>query len=111
MRSFAETFPNNEELTIEPEIEEVVEEPVEEVVEEIPESEVSGYKFGKVIGGSLNLRSEPSTDSQILKILPIDTQVNYKGKKEEIGEFVKVRVEEFDEDGFVMDKFIEWDED
>ena len=79
----------------------------EEIVEE--PKEISSFHFGKVINGSLNLRLEPSKDAQIIKILPVDTQVNYKGIKEEIDGFVKVRVEEFDEDGFVMDEFIAWD--
>lgn len=109
MKSLAEKFPNSDEITIEPEVEEI-EEVIEEPAEEVAEPEVSGLKFGKVIGGSLNLRKGPSTDSEVILVLPEDTLVHFKGEKEEVDGFVKVKVEEFIVDGYVMDKFIEWDE-
>ena len=93
---------------------EFVEEPVEEIVIEevsIEEPESKGITFGKVINGSLNLRKGPSKDSDIIMILPEDTLVHYKGDKEEINGFTKVKIEEFIADGYVMDEFIKWDED
>lgn len=92
------------------ELEAIEEEIVEEVIEEeISEPEESSFHFGKVINGSLNLRAEPSKEAAIVKVLPNGTQVNYKLDKEEINGFVKVRVEEFDAEGFVMSEFIEWE--
>lgn len=82
--------------------EEVTEEPVKETpVEDIPIPKVSKKKekFGKVVGGSLNVRKTPG--GEIIKAISDNENVTIDS---EDGDWYKISVPV---EGYVMKKFIE----
>lgn len=80
-----------------------IDEVVETTVEETMEMRTSSLETGVVTCHSLNVRKEPSTDSEILRIIPKDMEVKIL---EDVNEtWYKVRIPEI-KTGFCMKEFI-----
>lgn len=75
--------------------------------EEIP-APVDRFVNGTVVGGSLNLRKEPSTSAEILEVLRQGTIIAAKNPVSG-AEWVEVETPAM-EKGFVMAKHVKWDE-
>ena len=63
---------------------------------------------GGVIGGALNLRAEPAPGAKVLLTLPTGTVLSIKEPKKG-DEWFRVLTED-GIDGWVMSKFVKWDE-
>lgn len=68
---------------------------------------VTRFINGTVVGGSLNVRSAKTIESQIVEVLPEGAIVTAKEPVET--EWVEVETPNVNK-GFVMAKFIKWDE-
>ena len=98
-----ETFENkNEELYMASEEMEDAMFAAEEIVEP-----VVSFINGTVVGGSLNVRSKETTSSEIVEVLPEGTLVTAKEPVET--EWVEIETPNMNK-GFIMAKFIKWDE-
>ena len=87
-----ESVAENVKETAKPEVE------FEEVLEDV--------KSCYVVGGNLNLRESPSTDANIIKVLPLGLVLNACSEKE--GDWIKVT--DNNSEGWVMTKFLEFEE-
>lgn len=97
---------NLEEYTVEPIVEET-DEPEIEFEEVLEDARVGLFpKSCYVVGGNLNLRESPSTDANIIKVLPLGLVLNTCSEKE--GDWIKVT--DNDSEGWVMTKFLEFEE-
>ena len=96
-KNYDKMYEPKEETKVEETKEEVVETQIEDIP--LPKSSKKKSKFGKVVGGSLNVRNTPGGD--IVKVISDGENVTIDS---EDGDWYKISVPV---EGYVMKKFIE----